>query len=211
MLLQYTFVFDQTRCIGCKNCLVACKTWNKIGPGPVAWRKHEEYESGKLEWNAQQAGETTAFRIYNMVKQCYHCDDPKCVASCAAGAIIKDSTNGMVIIDRNKCLGLRTCEPACPYGNISHAENGSDQETVREDSWQTDHPAQKCTMCYDRLAINKQPSCVGACQNRALDFGTVQEMTFKYRDRLTQDAPGFSDEGTGPNFFIIRKVDRVFV
>ena len=38
---------------------------------------------------------------------CRHCEDPICVKSCIAGAISKK--DGVVKIDRRKCVGCLTC------------------------------------------------------------------------------------------------------
>ena len=35
---QMGFYFDQTRCIGCYTCSVACKDWHNI-PEKVNWRQ----------------------------------------------------------------------------------------------------------------------------------------------------------------------------
>ena len=32
---QYGFFVDQSRCIGCNQCTVACMQWHDIQPGPV--------------------------------------------------------------------------------------------------------------------------------------------------------------------------------
>ena len=40
---------------------------------------------------------------------CRHCTDPICVKSCIAGAIRKE--DGVVRIDRQKCVGCFTCVP----------------------------------------------------------------------------------------------------
>ena len=39
--------------------------------------------------------------------QCRHCDDPQCVKGCISGALSK--VDGVVKIDKNKCVGCQTC------------------------------------------------------------------------------------------------------
>ncbi len=209
MNIQYALLYDQSRCVGCKTCLVACKDWNNVNPGKVSWRKHTVTEQGKLpDFGALGNGERSQFKFFNLTLSCNHCDDPKCVPGCAYGAIVKDPGTGIVLVDRAKCQGLRTCETVCPYQAISHVEDSSNQETA-DPSWRTPHPAQKCTMCYDRVAVGKQPSCVAGCRTRALDFGTVEYLKNKYGDRLVYEVPGFTRESTGPNIYFIKKEDRV--
>jgi len=36
-MTQYAFFFDQNRCYNCHACVVACRDWNDIQPGPVKW------------------------------------------------------------------------------------------------------------------------------------------------------------------------------
>jgi len=39
---------------------------------------------------------------------------------------------------------------------------------------------QKCTACWDRTAEGLQPSCVGSCPQRAIDFGNLDDLKVKY-------------------------------
>ena len=51
---------------------------------------------------------------------CRHCEEPLCMKSCIAGAISK--SDGVVVIDRSKCVGCLTCVLACPYGALAPGE-----------------------------------------------------------------------------------------
>lgn len=44
--MQLGFYFDQTRCVGCFACAVACKDWHDIPAGPVNWMKVQCIEEG---------------------------------------------------------------------------------------------------------------------------------------------------------------------
>ena len=48
---------------------------------------------------------------------CRHCDEALCLKSCIAGAISKQ--NGVVCIDREKCVGCYTCVLVCPMGRCA--------------------------------------------------------------------------------------------
>ncbi len=208
MSIQYGFLFNQSRCVGCNTCVVACKDWNGINPGKVRLRWHEEIPSGALpDFGTLGAGQSANFKIYNMLHSCFHCSDPKCVKACGLGAIKKDATNGRVYIDKTVCQGLRSCETiaGCPYHNISHVEEGSDQETVKDSTWLISHPAHKCNMCEDRLSEGKQPACVASCLTRALDFGDMDELRQKYPTATQENVTGFEDLGTKPNWLFIKK------
>ncbi|MBP1587627.1 MAG: 4Fe-4S binding protein [Clostridia bacterium] len=82
---------------------------------------------------------------------CRHCTDPMCMKSCIAGAISKE--DGIVKIDRSKCVGCLTCVLACPYGALAPGENGI---------------MQKCQLCTDNIC--GEPACVSGCPNGAIVF-----------------------------------------
>lgn len=82
---------------------------------------------------------------------CRHCEDPICVKSCIAGAISKQ--DGVVKIDRSKCVGCLTCILVCPYGALALGENGT---------------MQKCELCLQNSCGS--PACVKGCPNKAIVY-----------------------------------------
>jgi carbon-monoxide dehydrogenase iron sulfur subunit len=82
---------------------------------------------------------------------CRHCTDPICVKSCIAGAISK--ADGVVKIDKNKCVGCMTCVLVCPYGALALNEDGV---------------MQKCELCTQNS--DGEPACVKGCPNKAIVF-----------------------------------------
>jgi anaerobic dimethyl sulfoxide reductase subunit B len=157
--VQYGFFFDQSRCIACMTCTVACKTWNQLDPGPAKWLRIYEWESGTFPTP----------EINTLYAPCYHCQNPVCVDA-ADGAMFKEPKYGAVLIDPNQAssASLRAAWEACPYGSIvfdSDAPNAN---------------ASKCTMCIDRLEQGLMPICVLSCQLRALDFGKLSDLQTKY-------------------------------
>ena len=202
---QLAFYFDQTRCMACNACTVACKDWNQINPGPVAWRKQFTYE-----WNF---GEGLSFFPFS--NSCNHCDTPACLGACPYQAIVKDENNGVVMVDRAKCQGLKACITACPFAKPMIAENK--QEPTPVQGWQIRHPMQKCTLCStDKLENGLKPTCVLACVGRALDVDTVEEIQATYGSdpdfvRLNpNDFPYLyinNQNDTKPNLFI-RKMKK---
>ncbi len=161
-MTQYGFYFDQSRCTGCQTCVTACKSWNQVPAGPVKWNRLFQWETGAFP----------EVRVNTLFAPCYHCENPPCVDA-AEGGMIKEPKYGAVLIDPSKATSLRNAANACPYGAISFDSDASDAT------------ASKCTLCVDRLEQGLLPSCVAACQMRALDFGTLDSLKSKYPNAVT--------------------------
>ena len=187
--MQLGFYFDQTRCIGCNTCVIACKDWNMINPGPVRLRNPHLTEKGEA---------FPSENFFNLPYSCNHCENPACVPACGTGAITKRASDGVVIIDRTKCVDLGACITACPFS--APKQMSDKQEPDQDHSWQVKHPAIKCTFCWDRLAENKKPSCVAACPVRALDYGPMDTLRAAYPDAVqanSTDVVNFPDSTKG--------------
>ena len=171
--MQMGFYFNQTRCTGCYACVVACKDWHDVPAGPASWNRLATIEKGKYP-DLFVAFLTTA---------CYHCSQPSCVSACAVGAISKRQQDGIVVVDREACLGKDNCDmclEACPY----EAPQFGAEENAK---------MQKCDLCLDRLMENKKPICVDACPMRTLDVGPIEELRAKYGDIRESEGFVYSD------------------
>ena len=176
---QLYFYFDQSRCIGCNTCVVACTDWNDIKPGTEKYRKLVTSEMGSfVQKNV---------RVAHLVYTCWHCANPACLSSCPAEAIFKRESDGLVLVDHEKCVGAGECVLACPYGAI-HMENRGLGEM-----------AYKCTFCGDRLVEGKRPSCVVSCPQRALDSGTKSALEARHPNLIfgAKAVAGFPGGTTG--------------
>ena len=87
---------------------------------------------------------------------CRHCEDPLCVKSCIAGALFRQ--DGVIRIDRKKCVGCFTCVLVCPYGALAPNEDGV---------------MQKCELCLENSS--GAPACVQGCPNRAIVYEEREE------------------------------------
>ena len=160
--MQLGFYFDQTRCTGCYTCIVACKDWHDIDAGPARWMRVTTIEDGKFP---------DVFVAYLAIA-CCHCANPLCVPACPASAISKREEDGLVVVDRETCLGKDSCGGACLEACPYNAPQFGAEKDAR---------MQKCNFCLDRLAEGKKPICVDACPMRALDSGPLTELKKKYR------------------------------
>ena len=163
MAKQLGFYFDQSACMGCKTCQIACKDKNDLPLG-VTWRKVYQYGGGSWVPQGNLMVPNNPF-VYSLSTACNHCENPACVNVCPAGAITKRA-DGVVLINQDQCVGCRYCEWACPYG----APQFNEAKGVMS----------KCTFCEDLLAKGENPACVDACPMRALDYGDIGELRAKY-------------------------------
>jgi anaerobic dimethyl sulfoxide reductase subunit B (iron-sulfur subunit) len=171
--MQFGFYFDQTRCIGCDTCVVACKDWHDIEAGPAGLCRVTTLEQGKFP---------DIFVVF-LFNACFHCEDPQCIRVCPVSAIHKRESDGIVIVDSEICLGrdaCGACSDACIYKAPAF---GSGRNSKMK----------KCDLCVDRLAEGTKPICVAACRTRALEVGPIEELKSKYR--TGEPAVGFLSSG----------------
>ena len=137
--------------------------------GPASWLRVKTVEKGKYP---------DLFTSFLPVA-CSHCLDPACVPACPVNAIAKREEDGIVIVDREACLGKDNCSlclEACPYD----APQFGAEENAK---------MQKCNLCLDRWVEDKKPVCVDSCPTWALDAGPIDELRAKYGD--VRDAESF--------------------
>lgn len=159
-----TILFDATKCIGCRQCVQACKDWNEHP-------RTTPYELSSSNWITMEPPVLEGLSPLWARNSCMHCEFPMCAAVCPVEAITKYE-EGPVVINQEVCIGCEYCIYACPWGVISKNDI-------------TDK-ASKCTMCSDRISEDKSPFCVQACPVEALDFGFEEEMSTKAKNRAEQ-------------------------
>lgn len=177
----YGFVYDQTRCIGCNACQMACKDGHDLEPG-VFFRRTTTMEYTDRENRMQ---------IIHYAGGCYHCQQAPCVTHCPAGAMHRQS-DGTVAVDARRCIGCGTCTWVCPYGapKLSHKTGQS----------------MKCDACLARREQGQEPLCVEACLTHCLQFVDLDTLPQAEKDQLTASLPILPDPAiTGPNLLILKK------
>ncbi len=172
--MQYGFHFDQNRCTGCFACVVACHDWHDTPAGPASWLRIQTTEKGKYP---------DVF-VARLPVTCFHCLQPTCIPACPVNAVTKREEDGIVIVDREACLGRDSCSlclEACPH----NAPQFGDEDNAK---------MQKCDLCVDRLAEGKKPVCVDGCPVWALDAGPIDELREKYGDVRDTESFVYSED-----------------
>lgn len=157
-------IIDLEKCIGCGSCVRACKAENDVPTDEAGcfrtWveryrvdplnAEHPDVASPNGGYDGftalDQAGE--GVKVFFVPKLCNHCADSPCVQVCPVGATF-ESPDGVVLVDKDRCLGCRYCVQACPYGC-----RYIDPRT---------HTADKCTLCYHRITKGLTTACCEVC------------------------------------------------
>ncbi len=188
---------DISKCIGCGRCVDACKKENNVPKEPFFFRTWvEQYRflendgvvvdspNGGINSFKAETSEKNIIRSFFVPKLCNQCDNPPCVQVCPVGATFK-TADGVILVDKEYCLGCRYCIQACPYGaRFLHPET---------------RIAEKCTFCYHRIIEGLDPACVEVCPTQARIFGDLTHkasplVRFKRMNNLSVLKPSLNTE-----------------
>ncbi len=209
---KFVMVIDLSKCKNARKCIEACQEGHYL-PKDHEWMKVF----------LMQDANTTA--PYWFPKPCFHCDNPLCVSVCPVGATYKRS-DGIVLVDTDRCIGCKFCMTGCPYSarvfnwNKPEVEYPSDMKYSPERAVpQKEGTVGKCVFCADKLRKGELPRCVAACPMGVLYFGDILEdsvtngtETVRFSE-LIRNRAGYrhlENLGNMPSVYYLPPVDRQF-
>ncbi len=213
---KFVLVVDLGKCKNARKCMDKCQAVHQLRPDQhhlnVLLMKDSEHTSP-----------------YFMPKHCQHCDNPPCVKVCPVDATFKRS-DGIVLIDNERCIGCRFCIAACPYTARSFnwyepidAEKYKDVPyDIEKNVPQKKGTVTKCTFSADCLREDKLPYCVSACPNGVYYFGNLYENavtngttgeTVSLSDLLAENSAYrlMEDLGTAPSVYYLPPKNRALI
>ncbi|QOY53695.1 4Fe-4S dicluster domain-containing protein [Candidatus Sulfurimonas marisnigri] len=185
------FFCDEHRCISCDGCSVACAEAHEL-PAGINRRK-------VIAMNEGIAG-----LEYSLSIACMHCTDAPCEQVCPTDCFyIRE--DGIVLHDKEKCIGCAYCLYACPFGAPQFPEDGA---------FGVKGVMDKCTMCaggpqetnshkerelygQNRIAEGKVPVCASMCATKALLVGDSEAISAIYRERVLSVGHGVKTQPYG--------------
>jgi Fe-S-cluster-containing dehydrogenase component len=171
-------VIDTKRCVGCADCVVACKTENNVPDGFCR------------DWIVQDVrGAFPNLQMEIRSERCNHCANAPCVRCCPTGAsYIADG--GIVLVNHDECTGCKACIASCPYdARFVHPEGYVD----------------KCTFCVHRVQQGLDPACVAVCPTKCMHFGDLDDPSSEV-SRLLRSRSNHAlipEAGTQPKIFYL--------
>lgn len=179
---RWVFLLDTYKCVGCGLCVKACKLENEIpfeanvsrtwveryvvtkdgnvhADSPHAARDgYSSYAVSLGEKETKIIPPSDIDKAFFVPKLCNQCENPPCVQVCPVGATYQ-AGDGVVLVDREWCIGCGYCIMACPYGvRFFHPVH---------------HVAEKCNFCYHRINAGMKPACELACPFGARRIGDI--------------------------------------
>ncbi|MCU7829715.1 MAG: 4Fe-4S dicluster domain-containing protein [Candidatus Thiodiazotropha sp. (ex Myrtea sp. 'scaly one' KF741663)] len=167
---RWGMVIDANKCAdGCTACVDACNS------------EHGLTDLGRPETDAAwirtvKLKDKQTGNISRLPVMCQHCEHPPCVDVCPTNASFKRA-DGVVLVDRHRCIGCRYCMMACPYKARSFIHEALSDQSVSAPRGKG--CVESCTLCVHRIDEGvMQTACQEACDkdgHAAILFGDLKD------------------------------------
>ena len=182
------FLCDAERCIECNACATVCKNEHEVPWGMVR-RRVVTIDDG-------EPGEKS------IATSCMHCTDAPCVSVCPVSTLYQTDI-GVVLHDKDTCIGCGYCFYACPFGapqfpkaTLFGSRGKMDKCTYCAGGPEEDHSEEEYRKYgRNRIAEGKLPICAEMCSTKALLAGDGDVVSAIYRERVV--ARGFGSGAWG--------------
>lgn len=176
---HHVMVIDTRKCVGCGDCVIACKTENEVPEG-----LHRDWVTQEM------TGRFPDLHMEIRSERCNHCSNPPCVYNCPTGASYVEKGTNITLVNNDKCVGCKSCIAACHYDARFILPDGS---------------IGKCTFCEHRLKEGLKPACVSTCPTRCMAFGDLNDPLSEVSKLLNsrQHKAIIPEAGTEPNVYYL--------
>ncbi len=163
--VRWGMLIDTALCKeGCNDCVNACSREN-------GW-KNNNLPTDPQWMRKINIKDISSGREISLPMMCQHCAHPPCVDVCPTAASFKRA-DGIVLVDKHRCIGCRYCMMACPYKARSFVHEPLHDQNP--DVPRGKGTVESCTLCVHRIDQGQQPACTEACTNQAILFGNLND------------------------------------